>query len=107
VDESMAGKYWGWTESRTDISVDTFASGSVTVTVSEPELLGSADVDKRTAIVVDALYVGITLVTFESAGTISHAESNPETMTEYVSIDEPLLWIVRVILVASPGDKIT
>ena len=87
--------------------LDTFASGSVTVIVSVPELLGKALVESLIAIVVVALNVGITLLTFESAGMTSQTVSNPETEMEYDSIADPLLSIVRVIFVASPGDRIT
>ena len=50
-------------------------SGSVTVMVKVPESLGSAVVDNLTAIVVDALNVGITLLIFVSLGMISQTES--------------------------------
>jgi len=72
-----------------------------------PESLGSALVARRIAIVIELLWVGITLVTLECDGIISQTELCPDTETEYVSMDEPLLWIVKVILVTSPGDKIT
>ena len=57
-----------------------FASGSVTVITSVPESSGCAVVASLTAIVVDALNVGITLLTFESAGIISQTSSKPETV---------------------------
>ena len=104
---SIAGKYCGKTDSCTPIVLEIFASGSVTVIVRVPELLGSAVVDSLIAISVVALSVGITPLTFESAGMTSQTESKPETEIEYVSIDEPLLLMVKVMLVASPGDNIT
>ena len=106
-DVSIAGRYCGKTVSWTPIVLDMFASGSVTVFVIVPELLGSAEVDSLIAMSVVALRVGITPVTFESAGITSQTESKPETEIEYVSIDEPLLLMVKVMLVASPGDKTT
>ena len=106
-DVSIAGRYCGKTESWTPIVLEMFASGSVTVIVRVPELLGSAEVDNLMAMSVVALRVGITPVTFESAGRTSQTESKPETEIEYVSIDEPLLLMVKVMLVASPGDKTT
>ena len=57
-----------------------FESGSVTVIVSVPELLGSALVESLIAMEVDALNVGITLLMLESAGTTSQTSSNPETL---------------------------
>ena len=59
--------------------LETLASGSVTVIVSVPELLGKAVVASLIAIVVVALRVGITLLTFESVGITSHTLSKPET----------------------------
>ena len=59
--------------------LDTLASGSVTVIVKVPELLGNAEVDNLIAILVVALRVGITPLTFESAGITSQTLSKPET----------------------------
>ena len=81
-DVSIAGRYCGKTESWTPIVLDMFASGSVTVIVRVPELLGSAEVDNLIAMSVVALRVGITPVTFESAGRTSQTESKPETEIE-------------------------
>ena len=75
LDASMAGRYCGKTESWTSIELEMFASGSVTVMVRVPELLGSAEVDSLIAISVVALSVGMTPLTFESAGITSHTES--------------------------------
>ena len=59
--------------------LETLASGSVTVMVNVPELLGNAAVDSLIAMLVVALRVGITPLTFESAGITSHTLSKPET----------------------------
>ena len=73
-DVSIAGRYWGNTESCTAIVLDMFASGSVTVIVRVPELLGRAEVDNLIAMSVVALRVGMTPLTFESAGITSQTE---------------------------------
>jgi hypothetical protein len=62
--------------------LEILASGSVTVIVSVPELLGKASVESLIAIVVVALRVGMTLLTFESLGITSQTLSKPETEIE-------------------------
>ena len=62
--------------------LEILASGSVTVIVSVPELLGKASVESLIAIVVVALRVGMTLLTFESPGITSQTLSKPETEIE-------------------------
>ena len=59
----------------TSILLDRLLSGSVTVMVNVPELLGSALLDSLTTIVVEALKVGITFETFTSLGIISQTLS--------------------------------
>ena len=104
---SIDGRYFGRTDNWISIWLLTLASGSVTVIVKVPELLGNALVESLNAIVVVADIVGITLLTFESVGITSQTLSKPETAIVYDSIADPLLSIVSVIFVASPGDKIT
>ena len=75
VDESTPGIYLAWTEMYTSILLERLLSGSVTVMVKVPELLGSALLDSLTTIVVEALKVGITFETLTSLGIISQTLS--------------------------------
>ena len=73
VEASIAGRKRGATESRI-VNVEVkFESFSETIIVTLPESDGVAIVDRRIAIVVVSLKVGITLATCNSEGITSQA----------------------------------
>ena len=83
---------------------------SETIIVNMPLSLGVAVSPSWTTTVNVELYVGRTLVTVLEVGVIVQAAGGGETVesisTSYVSIEEPLLWIVKVKFIDSPGVRI-
>ena len=77
----MAGRYVGNTVNKITKSVETFASGSVTVMVTEPESSGLTLVDKRIAMLVLLVKVGTALDITGSVGITSQPVGEPATVT--------------------------